>query len=1499
MAKRRKRKGQRVYNRSQATVGQEEITHALPANHLAPSRAVWAGPDGPLGSYITKESQKTLEAYRSQSNLIAEHANLEEDTARGGYAHRQLFELIQNSADSLAGLGSGRIQIRLTPTHLYCADEGRPIDSSGVTALMFSHLSSKRGTTEIGRFGLGFKSVLGVTDTPEFFSQSGSFRFDRAKARELIRPVAPATERYPALRLPEPFEPWPNMEADPILCELMGWAVNVVRLPLNDGAHEALASQIRDFPPEFLLFVEHVSELVLQDDKQRDTRSFSLRREDPQFVLFDGTSTTHWLLAKATHELSPDARSDSRSLDAEDEVPIWWAAPVNRLSEPGKFWAFFPTMTTSLLSGILNAPWKTNEDRQNLLPGVYNDELIDAAARIVACALPRLSTPEDPAQHLDALPRRRESGDNEHSERLRDQLYSSLQGQDFVPDHDGVLRKIPDISYQPRELTRDGQIAWDSLDRWAAYADRPSGWLHHTALNRNRLATLERVVGKPLSRESISDWLRALVRNATTEAEALQASMAAIQIAALIPDAMRGNHNSLGNIVLTADGTWVVPNPDAVFLGGNNTSTESNLVHPQLQADPETLDSLKKLGIKPASAESAFREFALGLLDIPWYKRRAISNEEWHEFWRLARYIDQTEAAKIINESTYRWENWRDKLCVLTISGKWRSLFQTLLPGPIVPADGSRDSDVSIDVQYHEAELPLLTQLGAVDSPRAGHELSLPRNRQFTNRCKTVFQERAKRDIGRRPQDDLLMFEKPETSGPLDLLELLSEEAKAKYTWDLLALDDTYKHWTMRHSTLEIYSRMDFESPAIEVLRQHGRMVTGDGIFPLSDGLGDPPQSLAVLFKLLSHPKAAWIRQVFELQSEVDSPTEPIGADAPVPLVDVWPGLRTHLSKERANIELVRCDGFQQMDGAHGYDERDCIIIDGTVYVTRKDDERDEITAILRTIGLQLDREEIERMLLGLTDADVQAEREAVSKLATDEERLLAAVGEIELRRRLPSTLIDILERSQSPVVGIQAAMAAIATFHTGALREYRDTLVRLDPPKQWAGSQRAVEFVRSLGFGEEWAGERNPRRDPYVEVEGPYSLPELHDYQRKVVGNVRRLIHSNGTEGERRGMISMPTGSGKTRVAVQAIVEAMREDGFRGGILWVADRDELCEQAVESWRQVWASEGAQATQLRISRMWAGQPQPLPTGDMHVIVATIQTLVAKISRQPGSYEFLADFKLLVFDEAHRSVASTFTSAMQELGLTRWRRSNEPLLIGLTATPYRGHDVAETARLVNRYGGNRLDLGAFTNDDPEEVIRELQSMRILAQADHNTIEGSRFSMSDDELQQSRDTPWLPRSVEGRIADDIGRTQRIVQAYKDHIDADWPALIFATSVEHAQTVAALLASMGVRARAVSAATDISSRRRIVEEFRAGEIKALVNYGIFREGFDAPKTRAIIVARPVYSPKLYFQMIGRGLRGVKNGGNDRCLILNVRDNIDNFERKLAFSDLDWLWA
>ena len=99
----------------------------------------------------------------------------------------QLFELVQNSADALTGRpADGRIEIRLTRSYLYCADNGDPIDRDGVKALMFSHISPKQGTSEIGRFGLGFKSVLGVTDNPEFFSCSGSFRFATITLRHQV-----------------------------------------------------------------------------------------------------------------------------------------------------------------------------------------------------------------------------------------------------------------------------------------------------------------------------------------------------------------------------------------------------------------------------------------------------------------------------------------------------------------------------------------------------------------------------------------------------------------------------------------------------------------------------------------------------------------------------------------------------------------------------------------------------------------------------------------------------------------------------------------------------------------------------------------------------------------------------------------------------------------------------------------------------------------------------------------------------------------------------------------------------------------------------------------------------------------------------------------------------------------------------------------------------------------------------------------------------------------
>ena len=702
----------------------------------------------------------------------------------------------------------------------------------------------------------------------------------------------------------------------------------------------------------------------------------------------------------------------------------------------------------------------------------------------------------------------------------------------------------------------------------------------------------------------------------------------------------------------------------------------------------------------------------------------------------------------------------------------------------------------------------------------------------------------------------------------------------------------------MRHDTRRDYYRtIDFPAPAIAVLLQYGRVRTGSGIVPFADAIGEHPKNPEATRVLLTHPMVDKIKVAFGLADlRPDSFGEPdvIGEEEPVPLLDEWPGLAEHLPEERKNDRLIRCGQILA-----GGVEWDCFPYGSNIYLVRTSEENRAFRLIARELNLGLRETQIDLVLRRETPGEIQARREEVKQQGTDAARVLRAIGEAALRSKLPGSLLAILEEHEGRLTGLRVAEAAIATWHTDTLRHYREHLRHLDPPQRWAGSTRAVRFARVLGFAVEWAGARNRRRDPFMEVDGPFTLPNLHGYQHRIVGNVRGLLRYGGSA-LRRGMISMPTGSGKTRVAVQAVVEALRDGELAGGVLWVADRDELCEQAVEAWGQVWASKGARRERLRISRLWQGQPDPLPTGERHVVVASVQTLAARFRSKPEDYAFLADFALVVFDEAHRSIAPSYTEVMQELGMAgRRRRSGEPFMIGLTATPYRGYNERETDWLVRRYGSVRLDAGAFSGDDPHEVVAELQSMGVLAEADQEVIDGGMLELDAGELQQMRTAPWLPQSAEDRIAQNADRTMRIVEAFDTHIEPDWPTLIFATSVEHAQTLAALLTGRGIAARAVSGATESTTRRRIVEEFRNKAIRVLVNYGVFREGFDAPRTRAIIVARPVYSPNLYFQMIGRGLRGRLNGGNDRCLILNVRDNIQNYDRQLAFSDLDWLWG
>ena len=331
-----------------------------------------------------------------------------------------------------------------------------------------------------------------------------------------------------------------------------------------------------------------------------------------------------------------------------------------------------------MIPGLLNAPWKTNEDRQNLLRGAYNDEIIEAAAVLIAESLPNLSTVADPARHLDALPRREGTDDSEHVTLLRERLFSDLSLKDIVPDSDGVLRSVDSLCYPPRKFIQGRQTILEPLERWAAFPNRPRNWLHHKAMTVNRLAAIDRLfAGASIPDTSMAQWLEALIEDGAGR-DPLAASMAAIQTAGTIPPDVRKTEGKLGKIVLTESGEWREPDPDRLFLPdeGSLTDTASaSLVHRALASDVETLQALEALGIRQASPESRFRLLAGELAGDQLDADSAMA------FWLAARKLASEAAAAIIEEQG-DWNRW---LLARSRTGAWQPLGALLLPGRVLP----------------------------------------------------------------------------------------------------------------------------------------------------------------------------------------------------------------------------------------------------------------------------------------------------------------------------------------------------------------------------------------------------------------------------------------------------------------------------------------------------------------------------------------------------------------------------------------------------------------------------------------------------------------------------------------------------------------------------------------------------------------------------------------------------------------------------------------------
>lgn len=1556
--------------------------------------------DPTLVGELESQFQQTLNAYRAQPELITEHANHEESIRTGGYANRTLLELVQNAADALSSADEdpddetrGRVEIVLDTENevVYCANAGSPFTAKGLVAITMAHLSAKRGD-EIGRFGLGFKSVLAVTASPQVFSRSISFGFNDERARRELASIVKAP-RYPALRTAVQLDPVAAFADDPILAELASWASTIIKLPAAANL-ERIASEIRDFSSEFLLFVHAVRAVRLRivgKDKfkathvSRDLGDGRLRIEG-----LDGEGQDWWVLDRM-HSPSPEARRQVGEAVSRSEVKVTVALPAEqRHLKTGQFWSYFPLQDKTSASALFNAPWSVNDDRTTLLRNDYNREILTTVSGMFVELLPHVRTEDDPAVHLDFMPARGRETHGFGDELLTTHVPIIAAAGQLIPDATGTLRNGSDLRPLDFEVSFDAEVhhGWsnspntgDDVPHWRCYTNRTratrlrdlfaaSADPDLDAASKDSKRALEQ-----LPKRGVLSWLREWAEGSdpVSAANALRTvvrngSIAGIETAKVIPTSA-GLRSLADHRVVFLQREADLDIEDAVFVspaflrqkdverilqerGFRNLDPQAiltaRIANLTLDADDADLSKLwdAALDMRPDAAARLMQGASAGLIKVPtqdggwaWPQQVLDLDVALGEEFRgqlLDRHRCVPEVARrlgvirtpvddfpIEDEAWFpRYQEWvLDWINGHLAPGERQvetvEFNHAAGPGPFSVLFMLRDGQAEAHIReaWTSALLSLSDKRWSADDVETGRTFVVHSpTRWSVDEAGLVRSNRGLRSPSSVVAPSLVRYESllPLYKGPRAALEALDlpdelKDVPAHILKEMLEsplfpapVDDTVLVEFVLAATRTAFTGTAPASIPARVRRALEARTPSSVYIATTDEQEDflrgreraylraTPADVDDLVRLVG---CRSFEESFSFSMIID------GAQSSEPVLDLFTGLRNQMGSERlGSVKVSRADMIaKRVTTEDGVEDQPLPWhMDGSDLVVQSEaDDRQVLRYISDAFGLHFDNAQVDAILKVGLDHHLEALRVEAKSAASDVERLEVYIGDDDLRDALPRGLWSALAAQGLVDDRTSVAELFLTVYGSDALQiladRFRDEGFN-DVPSSWAGLPAAITWVRKMGFDAKYAGQRTQARPEEFVVPGAVKLNPLHSYQKSIGEELRVVLTQPSASGPgQKAMVELPTGAGKTRVATQTVLRLFADEVLDGTILWIAQSAELCEQAVQTFEEVWRYLGDERP-LTIGRLWAGNKVHEPDTELSVVVATDAKLEA-ILDQP-EYEWLSKPTAVFIDEAHRSGGSTrYTQLLHWLGVDgrNWERP----LVGLSATPFRGSasDTKATEALAARFGGKRL--AAFEDDAYGQLVK----LGVLAKVRHEVLPGIDIPLSTPQQAAISSTRLIDKS----LYEQIGRSEARMKVLVEHIlsqDPEWPILVFTPSVLSAQVLAASLRYRKVEAASVSGQTGRQERRDVIKRFRAGEIRVLANCDLLAQGFDAPGVRALYIARPTFSPSAYIQMAGRGLRGKENGGKEECLIVDVADNWGAMNDFLGYQDYKDLW-
>ena len=522
--------------------------------------------------------------------------------------------------------------------------------------------------------------------------------------------------------------------------------------------------------------------------------------------------------------------------------------------------------------------------------------------------------------------------------------------------------------------------------------------------------------------------------------------------------------------------------------------------------------------------------------------------------------------------------------------------------------------------------------------------------------------------------------------------------------------------------------------------------------------------------------------------------------------------------------------------------------------------------------------------------------------------RFLNSLSERQLRRFLDPNVLSVLDAIfGGEISGDNLQRVAQTLIDIDVLigeAKGRRLVLTLIPQEKRAELEDRVERSISPEKADDWTEVEIRRiRDFFGLVEERILAPDvsptgsvspqygLFDHQRLAVLKLSPLLSHD----ERRAVLHLPTGVGKTRTAMHVVADMLRTHE-PSVVVWLASGKELLEQAVVAFQEAWQFLGNRPVQR--GSMWGEGTPDLDTFYDGFLAVGLEKGWALISRtdQEWAARLSSRVRLVVFDEAHQSIARTYRRITDDLTL-----DYRCALLGLTATPGRTwSDIDKDGELAEYFSGNKVTLDV-PGDNPIEYLID---NGFLARPNFRTL-FAEPGLSIDEFELDRIAKAL--DIPEYIVSNMSISEQYVTAILTAIDGlvgggHQRVLVFAASVTQAQLLTAILVARGIRSEVVTGTTPARVRDRAIRTFKSDDDvpTVLVNFGVLTTGFDAPQASAAVIARPTKSLVLYSQMVGRAIRGPKAGGTETCEVVTVVDpSLPGFgDVAMAFLNWEDVW-